>query len=307
MNWKQVCVKTSDNMSDIVSSVLLDAGAHGVEIEGGEMPKASGDEISAPDCDCDGNATVKAYYGEYDFERVQAYIKGRIESLILLGTPEAAELEFSVNTVEDADWNENFRKHFTAFRAAGRIVVKPTWEDYDAGEDDIVIEIDPGMAFGSGVHETTRMCLELLQKHIRQGDAVMDVGCGSGILGIASAKLGASRVLALDYDNVSVRVAQDNAETNGTNTVTVRESDLLERANGGPYDVVVANIIADIIVKLNPDVGAMMTQGGIYIVSGIINERLPEVEASLQENGFEVIDTQHMGDWCALAAVNAGA
>lgn len=306
MNWKLVCVRTPDNMSDIVSSLLLDAGAHGVEIEGGELPKEKDDEISTCVAD-DGAATVKAYYGEYDFEHVQAYIKGRIESLKLLGTPEAAELEFFVNTVEDADWNENFRKHFSAFRAAGRFVVKPTWEDYNAKDDDIVIEIDPGMAFGSGVHETTRMCLELLQKHIKQGDTVMDVGCGSGILGIAAAKLGASRVLALDYDNVSVRVAKDNVETNKTHAVTVRESDLLESASGGPYDIVMANIIADIINKLNPDVGRVIKKGGIYIVSGIINKRLDEVEQSLHSHGFEVIDTQHMGDWCALAAVNNGA
>ncbi len=209
MNWKQVCVDTSEEMSDIISSVLLDAGAHGVEIVGGSIPAAQGDELTDISQESNGNVVVKAYYGEYDFEGVQAYIRGRIESLKLLGKPEAEGLLFSVNTVQDADWNENFKKHFGTFRAAGRIVVKPTWETLDAHDDDIVVEIDPGMAFGSGVHETTRMCLELLQKYMPKDAAVIDVGCGSGILGIAAAKLGAQRVLALDYDGISVRVAKE--------------------------------------------------------------------------------------------------
>lgn len=309
MNWKQVCVKTPEEMSDIVSSVLLDAGAHGVEIEGGCDPLAQPDEYfeNKPNADTDGTVIVKAYYGEYDFEGVKAYIKGRIESLKLLGTTEAEELVFSVNSVEDADWNENFKKHFTAFRAAGRIVVKPTWEDYEADPDDIVVEIDPGMAFGSGVHETTRMCLELLQKHLKPGASVLDVGCGSGILGIAAAKLGAGKVQALDYDGISVRVTKDNALTNGTENVTVRESDLLQNADPGPYDIVLANIIADIIVKLNRDVADVLSGNSVYIMSGIIEERLPDVLRSLESRNFSVIETNRMGDWCALAAVKSRA
>ena len=309
MNWKQVCVKTPEEMSDIVSSVLLDAGAHGVELEGGCDPDAHPDEYfeNKTDANNDGTVIVKAYYGEYDFEGVKAYIKGRIESLKLLGTPEAEELVFSVNTVEDSDWNENFKKHFKAFRAAGRIVVKPTWEDYTAEPDDIVVEIDPGMAFGSGVHETTRMCLELLQKHIKPGDAVLDVGCGSGILGIAAAKLGAGQVLALDYDGISVRVTKDNAQINSIKNVTVRESDLLQNADDGPYDIVIANIIADIIIKLNRDVADVLHDNSVYIMSGIIEERLPDVLRSLESRNFTVIETNRMGDWCALAAVKSRA
>lgn len=305
MNWKQVSVKTTEEMSDIVSSVLLDAGAHGVEIVGGEVPKASDGELGIEYSD--NGVTVKAYYGEYDFERVKAYIRGRIESLKLLGTPEAETLSFDVNTVEDADWNENFRKHFSAFRAAGRIVVKPTWEDFKAEKDDIVIEIDPGMAFGSGVHETTRMCLELMQKYIKQGDSVLDVGCGSGILAIAAAKLGAGQVLALDYDNVSVSVAKDNAQANGADIVKVKESDLLQRAGEGPYNIIMANIIADTVIKLNKKVGAILAKGGIYIVSGIIGERLEEVLSSMKDKGYSVIETMNMGEWFALAAVRNAA
>ncbi len=301
MNWKQVSVKTSDEISDIVSSVLLDAGAHGVEIVGGPVPN---DEDSEECDDTSGNdVTVKAYYGEYDFEKVKAYIKGRIESLKLLGTPDAEALLFEINTVEDADWNENFRRHFSTFRAAGRIVVKPTWEEFDANKDDIVIEIDPGMAFGSGVHETTRMCLELLQKYIKQGDAVLDVGCGSGILAIAAAKLGAGHVLALDYDSVSVSVAKDNAKANGAASVEVRESDLLQRADTGPYNIILANIIADTIIKLNKKTKSILAESGIYIVSGIIKERLDEVLLSMKQRGYIVTEQINMGEWFALAAV----
>ncbi len=301
MNWKQVSINANEQICDIVSSVLLDAGAHGVEIAGGadENSKLSCETVSGE------NVTVKAYYGEYDFDRVKAYITGRIESLKLLGAPSAENLTFETKTIEDADWSENFRKHFSVFRAAGRIVVKPTWEQYSAKKDDIVIEIDPGMAFGSGTHETTSMSLELLQKYIKRGNSVLDVGCGSGILAIAAAKLGAEYVRALDYDSVSVNVAKDNAKANGTAHIEVFESDLLKRAGDGPYDLIIANIIADTLIKLNKKVGALQTEGGIYILSGIIKERLDEVLKSLKSRKYNVLETLNANEWVALSAVKS--
>ena len=139
----------------------------------------------------DGSMTVKAYYGEDGFEDTLAFVQSYLDEL--KATQNMGLLSVTVNTVADTDWNENFKKHFKAFRAAGCFVVKPTWQDYPGKEGDIVIEIDPGMAFGSGAHETTRMCLELLQKHMPMHADVLDVGCGSGILGIGAAKLGAKR------------------------------------------------------------------------------------------------------------------
>ena len=301
MNWKQVCISTTEEASDLVSSLLMDAGAGGVEIDGGEIPIAHRDEYLEAPKQSDGHLIVKAYFGEDGFDSVFSFIRERIDDIRTLDS-NAGSLKVDITTVVDTDWNENFKKHFTTFRAAGCFVVKPTWEDYPAKTDDIVIEIDPGMAFGSGVHETTRMCLELLQKYLPPHATVLDVGCGSGILGIGAAKLGAKRVLALDYDTVSVNVARDNAVSNGAKVMQVRQSDLLKNADGGPYDLIMANIIADIVIRLNKDVGHFLAPDGVYIMSGIIDERLEDVTASLNANGFQVIETLSMADWRALAA-----
>jgi len=299
MNWKQVSVSTTDEASDIVSSILIDAGAGGVEIEGGAVPEPVGDEVIDDFVPALG-VKVKAYFGEDGFENTYEYIRQRIETLNE-NNDDVGELILNVDTVADTDWNENFRKHFTAFRAAGRVVIKPTWEDYARKTDDIVIEMDPGMAFGSGVHETTRMCLELLQKYMKLGDAVLDVGCGSGILGIAADKLGAGSVLALDYDGVSVEVARENARRNSAN-IEARRSDLLQNADQQTYDVILANIIADIIIRLNQNVCDFLAPDGVYIISGVIADRLDEVLTSLKAHGLTVIETLEMADWRAIAA-----
>ena len=300
MNWKQICIHTTEDAADIVSSVLMDAGAAGVEIEGGSVPVAERDEYIAQPVNSSGDVTVKAYYGEDGFEDTLAFVRNRLDEL--KETQTMGSLSVTVNIVVDTDWNENFKKHFKAFRAAGCFVVKPTWQDYPSQNDDIVIEIDPGMAFGSGAHETTRMCLELLQKHMPSQAAVLDVGCGSGILGIGAAKLGAKHVLALDNDSVSVSVARANAQSNGAEVMEVRQSDLLQNADKGKYDIIIANIIADIVIRLNQNAGDYLSDSGVYIMSGIIDEREDDVKRSLEQNGFEVIETLGMADWRAFAA-----
>ncbi|MDD5017822.1 MAG: 50S ribosomal protein L11 methyltransferase [Eubacteriales bacterium] len=301
MNWMQVCIETTEDAADLVSSVLIDAGAAGVEIEGGSHPDATGDEWPS-DSPASDTVLIKAYYGEQEFEKVFEFIKPQLALMRSSSDIDMGPLYISVGMVADTDWNENFRKHFTAFRAAGNIVIKPTWEQYEYRDGDIVIEMDPGMAFGSGEHETTRMCLELVQKYMREGASVLDVGCGSGILGIACAKLGAGEVLALDNDGTSVRVTRDNALQNGAGHLTVRQSDLLKRADKKAYDLVLANIITDIIMRLNADVAGYMATDGVYIMSGIIEDRLGDVLESLDRHGFTVIETMSMGDWRAVAA-----
>ena len=298
MNWKQVGVSTTDEAADIVSSIMIDAGATGAEIDGGSVPELVGDEC-AGDIAPPQDVVVKAYFGEDGFEATYEFIRERLETLRASGT-DAGELEITVNTVADTDWNENFKKHFKTFRAAGNVVIKPTWEEYHPETGDIVIEMDPGMAFGSGVHETTRMCLELVQKYMQPGASVLDVGCGSGILGIAASKLGAREVLALDYDGVSVKVAQDNAQHNGVQ-LEARRSDLLQNAYKRTYDIILANIIADIIIRLNEHVRDYLEQEGVFIISGIIADRLDEVMQSLQAHGLKPIETLQMADWRAIA------
>jgi ribosomal protein L11 methyltransferase len=300
MNWKQICIHTTEEAADLISSVLIDAGATGVEMEGGSIPVAHRDEYIAQPMDNSSEMTVKAYYGEDGFADTLAYVRSRLSGL--KDEPGIGPLSVTVNTVADTDWNENFKKNFTTFRAAGCFVVKPTWEDYVSEPGDIIIEIDPGMAFGSGVHETTRMCLELLQKYMPPKAAVLDVGCGSGILGIGAAKLGAKSVLALDNDNVSVGVARDNALSNGADVMDVRRSDLLQNATDTKFDIIIANIIADIVIRLNENAGNYLDSDGVYIMSGIIDDREDDVKASLEEHGFSVVETLSMADWRAIAA-----
>lgn len=295
MNWKRVSITTAEDNADIVASVLMDAGANGVELEGGSVPEATSDEYALPKAATD-SVVISAYFGEDGFDTLTEEIKSRLNEVFKQDSPPV-----SVKTVADTDWNENFKKNFTSFRAAGRFVIKPSWEQYDAKEDDIVLEIDPGMAFGTGDHESTRMCLELLQKHMVTGADVLDVGTGSGILGMAAVKLGAGRVLAMDYDPVSVNVAKENARINGV-IMDIRQSDLLRNADGGPYNIVLANIVADILIRLNRDVSSFMTDKGIYILGGIIAERLEDVKASLILNGFDIIEALSMADWRAIAA-----
>ena len=301
MRWNVINVQTAERDADIVSFILTEEGASGTEITGGSRPEPDPDEI-VPGMDATGTVTVKAYFGDEGFDAVLGNVKARL-ALLADG---AAKTAVSVESVEDRDWNENFRKHFTTFNAAGRIVIKPSWEEYVPKRGEIVIEMDPGMAFGSGAHETTRMCLELIQRHMKEGASAADVGCGSGILGIACSKLGASRVLALDSDPVSVKVAAQNAKNNGVKNLKAVKSDLLKSAGNLKFDLIAANIIADALIRLNRDAARHMNPGAIYIISGIIEDRMGDLSVSLKENGFAVIETVKTGEWIAAAARQGG-
>ncbi len=301
MYWNRLSVETSEAGLDLISSLLIDVGATGVEIEGGEPPAEEHNEYAMPFEKTD-TVFVKAYYGQADYDSVLAAIKEGINSLINSSEADLGTLHLSTDKVKNDDWNENFKKHFTAFRAAGKIVIKPTWENYSVQDDDIVIEIDPGLAFGSGEHETTRMCLELLQKYIGIESYVLDVGCGSGILGIASAKLGASRVLAVDNDSVCVRVTEENSYTNRADAVTVKKSNLLDSVGDEKFNIVLANIVADVIIRLNEEISEYLDIDSVYIMSGIIDDRLSDVNSSLEKNSLKVIETLSRGDWRAVVA-----
>lgn len=298
MNWKKVSIITSEIDSDVAASVLMDAGAAGVELSGGSVPEALSDEYALPEAATE-QVVVSAYFGEDGFDALLENIKNRLGEVF--SDSEEGVPDVALETVADTDWNENFKKNFKAFRAAGCFVVKPSWEDYPASEQDIVLEIDPGMAFGTGDHESTRMCLALLERFMVPGASVLDVGTGSGILGMAAMKLGAIRVLALDYDPVSVTVARKNATNNGVE-MEVRQSDLLKNADEGTYNIVLANIVADILIRLNADIGKYLSEKGVYILGGIIEERLEDVKASLVRGGFEIIDIMAMSAWRAIAA-----
>ncbi len=209
-------------------------------------------------------------------------------------------LALDVQDVEDKDWAENWKQFYKPFRIGSHLVVKPTWERYAVQPGDVLIELDPGMAFGTGTHETTHMCMELLEKHLRPGLRVMDVGAGSGILAIAAAKLGADPVLAIDIDPDAVKVAAENVALNGVgDRVRVICGDLV-KSQAMPCDVAVANIVADAICLLAGPLTQHLEKGGLLLCSGIIREREPDVLAAAQAAGYKVAERLAMGEWVAL-------
>lgn len=188
------------------------------------------------------------------------------------------------------------------------MVIVPAWETYEAETDDILVRMDPGMAFGTGSHETTRLVIGLLEEEIRPGDNVLDVGCGSGILAICAAKLGAARCRAYDIDPVAVKVARENIRESGlADRVTCDVSDLLRQVDtsAAPYRVICANIVADIIIRMTPDVGVLMDENSVLLTSGIITERADDVIACLEKNGFRIVRRVEENGWCALAVQKA--
>ncbi|MBE6030410.1 MAG: 50S ribosomal protein L11 methyltransferase [Clostridiales bacterium] len=211
-------------------------------------------------------------------------------------------VEVVVNEANDDEWKDKWKEYFKPAKITDKLVVKPTWEEYEAKEGELVIEIDPGMAFGTGTHETTSLCLELIEKYIKEGDTLLDVGCGSGILAIAAGLLGASDVLGIEIDPVAVEIGNENVALNKlSDKISVIYGDLTK---GVDYkaDIVAANLMADLVKMLSPSVPAHLKEGGIYISSGILAVLAEEVSAVIEESGFEIVEIMVKGEWCAIAA-----
>ena len=215
-------------------------------------------------------------------------------------TAESIDAEPELENVVDDDWENSWKKDYHPIRIGEKIMIVPAWQTYDPAPDDVVVTMDSGLAFGSGTHETTRLCAGLIEKYLEKDMKAIDVGCGSGILAIIMAKLGAGRVDACDIDPVAVRVARENCEANGVK-VNCFVSDLLRDVRLDPkeplYDFVSANIVADIIMRMAPDLGAIVKLGGSVAVSGVINERANEVIDCMDECGFGIADIQTDGGW----------
>lgn len=222
-----------------------------------------------------------------------AFLRDRFASLCL-------DVKIELVGLDEEDWANEWKKYYKTLHIGNRTVINPPWIPYEPKNDEIVVKMDPGMAFGTGTHETTRLCLLLLERYLQKGARVLDVGTGSGILSIAARKLGAASAFAYDIDPVAVRVARDNVETNGVSDITCGVSDLLHDVDrSAPYDFVCANIVADILIRMAPDIGGVMRQGGLIITSGIIEGKCVEVKETMEHYGFTTIHTETENDWVA--------
>ena len=208
-------------------------------------------------------------------------------------------------TVDDEDWKDKWKENFKPSKITKRIVVKPTWEEYIAGDGEIVLQIDPGMAFGTGTHETTSLCLRLMEKYLSdfpENKKVLDIGCGSGILSIAAALLGAGEVMAVEIDKDAVSVAAENVKLNGVlNNVSVVQGDLTKGIDF-KADIIVANLMADLVMVLAESAANHMEDGGIFISSGILTEKKETVSEAIRNAGFEILEIEDDGEWCAIVA-----
>lgn len=318
MKWLEIAVETTDAGVEAVSGALMRAGINTFSIE--ESHEAVGRFLDE-----------EAKYWDYadtdrlgaDVPRVVAYVadlpenactaddaRAYIDELKSLDLPfDVGSLAVSVRTVDEEDWANNWKKNYKPLAIGKRLLVVPSWEDVvEAGERTKLV-LDPGMAFGTGSHQTTRMCLELLEEAVHDGDELIDLGCGSGILSIAGLLLGASRAVAVDIDPVARDIAAENAQRNGIdfNNYSVYIGDVLtdesvRREIFGSYDVVVANIVADVIIALAPFAKRLAHIGAPFITSGIIAERKDDVVAALEKAGFTVERTLRMDDWVAIRA-----
>jgi len=311
MNWMEYTVLTTTEASDLISQILMDAGSAGTMIEdkndvaANQRPEGQWDIIDEEIARRIGDDVKVTGYFQTD-ETLRDRIAGieaelrRVREMDL--GMDLGKLETLTKGFDEEDWAESWKKAYKPFRLGEHIVIKPGWEEYEAQPGDHIIEIDPGMAFGTGTHETTGMCVELIETYVKPGDRAIDIGTGTGILAIAAAHMGAKPVLATDLDAVAVRVAEENVKINGFDgTITCRCGNLLDAVDE-VGDVVIANIIADVIIMLAAPVKKHVAENGVFICSGIANDRRDEVLKALSDAEYEVMDVLSKGEWTAIAS-----
>lgn len=311
MEWAEVGFRTTHEAVDAVSSLFEEAGASGTVIEDPALINDyihSGlwDYTDIPEQKDTSVVTVKAYFAaDESIEEKLASIRAGLDEIAARGV-DTKPAEFSVTRVQDEDWANSWKAYFHTDKVGERVVIQPSWEEYEPKEGEVVLRLDPGAAFGTGTHPTTAMCLRALEKLITPGMTVFDVGTGSGVLAIAAAKLGAKEVRAVDYDATAVRVARENIEANGvSDVVSTAESDLFS-ALPGRAGLVTANLIADLVIRLLPDLGAHLETGGALLASGIIESRAQEVREAAETAGFFVAEDHEEKEWHAMVIRRRG-
>ncbi|MBU9722513.1 MULTISPECIES: 50S ribosomal protein L11 methyltransferase [Bacillaceae] len=309
MKWSEISIHTTQEAVEPVSNVLHEAGASGVVIEDPVDLEKDWDttlgeiyDLSPEDYPEEG-VIIKAYLPVNSFlgETVEG-IKESINQLLVYDI-DLGFNKVTVSEVNEEEWATAWKKYYKPVKVSDRITITPTWEEYEmVHEEELIIELDPGMAFGTGTHPTTVLSIQALEQYLASGDDVIDVGTGSGVLSIAAAKLGASSVLAIDLDEVAVKVANINVKLNKCqDSVTVQQSNLMDKVDRNP-DLIVANILAEVIVVMTDDAYKALRPGGTFITSGIIQGRRSEVKDAMVKSGFEIVEITEMEDWVAVVA-----
>lgn len=309
MKYRELTLSVHKDAVDVVCAMLYNYPIQGVEILDFYLTEEEQKEMFVDIMGIENNQNEELpikFYISFEDNVGEILLSIQEELIEMSSYMTLGSLKLETSESDEEDWAHNWKTFYKPFMIGQRILVKPIWEtipkDSEFSKAEIVIEIDPGMAFGSGTHETTSMCVKGLDKYITTEDTVIDLGCGSGILGIASIKLGAKHAHLIDLDLSAIKIAKENCASNQVeNAVTVIHGDLLENINE-VVDVVVANIFADIIIGVTDDVKKVLKQSGLFITSGIIVERQDDVIAKLQSSGFEVIEILKEAGWVAIVS-----
>lgn len=311
MDWIEVTIKTTTEGADTVAQSFYEVGVLGVVIEDpDEIRKAQLEDRTWDYIDesilanMEEKVLVKGYLNDDVFflDKLQ-FIKERIQWLqssdfgLDLGS-----LEIALTNVCEEDWAHNWKKYYKPIKVSDRIVIKPTWEEYTGKPDEHILELDPGMAFGTGTHETTMLCIRAIDKYTKPGMSVVDIGCGTGVLAIAALLLGADKATAIDLDSNAAKIAGENAQLNKVaDKMEVIHGNLLDKIHS-KYDIVVANIIADIVINLSEFIKDFMNPESVFIASGIILDRLEDVTTAIEAAGLKIIHKETMGEWAVVVS-----
>jgi len=307
MKWTEVQIKTTTEAVEAVTNIMYEAGVGGLAIEDPNdilMHMKEDEEwdyidSSLLDQSLEG-VIVKGYFPESEdlIDKIEL-IRQNIEKIPQYNLDKGLG-ELTVSEVYEKDWAHAWKKYYKPKKIGDRIVIKPTWEEYENKDDEVVIELDPGMAFGTGTHETTIMCVKTLEKYVKPGFTVFDVGCGTGILSIAAATLGAEKVVGIDLDEMSVKISNQNCKINHVESIVeIRHGNLLDVVDHKAH-IIVSNIIAEVIIKLSEDIIKFLTNNGIFIASGIILEKVDSVKSALESNNLSIIEVITMGEWACI-------
>ncbi|MEH7437480.1 50S ribosomal protein L11 methyltransferase [Neobacillus drentensis] len=310
MKWSEISIHTTNEAIEPISHILHEAGASGVVIEDPfELTKEREDQFGEiyqlnPDDYPEEGVIVKAYLPVNSFlgETVDA-IKESINNLIIYNIDIGLN-KVTISEVNEEEWATAWKKYYNPVKISEKFTIVPTWEEYTpVSSDELIIELDPGMAFGTGTHPTTVMCIQAIERTVKPGDRVIDVGTGSGVLSIAAAMLGAEDVRAFDLDEVAVTQARLNIKLNKVHpSVTISQNNLLDNVEEDSADVIVANILAEVILRFTDDAARVIKPGGAFITSGIIKQKKDQVKEALVNSGFEILETILMEDWVAIIA-----